>query len=194
MIDLVHRKERITFTAIDVMNELGVQALSTKKIAQYENISESTVFKHFKNKNDILIAVLAYYSKYDQDIRESLKLRAISGVDGIEYIVNAYITYYENYPAITAIDQGLFEMRYNEALRPMVDKIISGRFDALTVLIAESQHKNELNSSISEELLANIILGTLNNIISRWRMKNYQFSLKDTCQNALNCILKAYES
>lgn len=194
MIDLVHRKERITFTAIDVMNELGVQALSTKKIAQYENISESTVFKHFKNKNDILIAVLNYYSKYDQDIGESLQLREINGVAGIWYVIGAYITYYENYPAITAIDQGLFEMRYNEALTVKVDEIINGRFDTLNKLISQAQAKNELNPLISGELIANIILGTLNNIISRWRMVNYQFSLKENCQNALECILKAYKS
>ncbi|MDP4091416.1 MAG: TetR/AcrR family transcriptional regulator, partial [Bacillota bacterium] len=48
----IKRKERVTLTAIDILNELGFQGLSTKEICKRQEISEGTRYEHFKNKNE----------------------------------------------------------------------------------------------------------------------------------------------
>lgn len=187
---LIHRKEKIVFTAIDVMNELGVQALSTKKIAQYQNISESTVFKHFENKNTLLLAVLDFYAQYDLDIEESIQLKALSGIESIVYFVEAFTGYYENYPAITAITQGLDEMRYIEPLSQRVTEIIKVRNNCLLNIIQQAQIRGEIEQHIAADLLVDLIMGTMNGIIRRWRLEEYGFPLKRRCLDALAYILK----
>lgn len=191
---LIHRKEKIVFTAIDVMNELGVQALSTKKIAQYQNISESTVFKHFENKNTLLLAVLDFYAQYDLDIEESIQLKGLSGIESIVYFVEAFTGYYENYPAITAITQGLDEMRYIEPLSQRVTEIIKVRNNCLLNIIQQAQIRGEIEQGIAADLLVDLIMGTMNGIIRRWRLEDYGFPLKKRCLDALAYILKIEES
>ncbi len=71
------------------MNELGVQSFSTKKV-EYEKISESNVFKHFEDKNMMLLAVLNFYAKFVLDIIESIKIKALNGVDGVNYFTDAF--------------------------------------------------------------------------------------------------------
>lgn len=189
---IVHRKERIVFTAIDVINALGVQSLSTKLIASKENISESTVFKHFSSKNDLLMAVLDYYAQYDQDIFDSIQLKNLSGVAGLRYYIEAYTAYYENYPAITAITQGLNEMRYNSDLVDRVDAITNARVRCLLELVETCCKENGQNKDVEPMLVVDIILGTLNGIIMKWRLEKFDFVLKDRCLNALEQILVGF--
>lgn len=187
---IIHRKERIIFTAIDVISELGVQSLSTKLIASKENISESTVFKHFQNKNILMLAVLDYYAQYDLDIFESIQLKRLSAVEGLRYYIEAYTAYYENYPAITAITQGLNEMRYNEELIDRVDEILNARTNCLLELVKACCRENALNHAVEPELVVDIILGTVNGIILRWRSEQFKFVLKDRCLKALEQIFR----
>lgn len=190
MIDLIHRKERIIYTAIDVMNELGVQALSTKKIAQYEKISESTIFKHFENKNNILMAVLEFYGQYDHDLFESIKIKEIRGIEGVYYLLGALITYYENYPAVTAITQGIDEMRYIEHLAEKAESIVRERLMCLTDLVKEAQSLGEIDEDIQADIAADLLMGALQATIRRWRMEKFNFSLNERGRTAIDYVIK----
>jgi len=77
-IALLRRREGIIIYTVETLNEVGLQNLSTKLIAKCEGVSEGTLFRHFKNKTEIMIAV-------------------------IDHFVSAYAEYYENYPAITSV-------------------------------------------------------------------------------------------
>lgn len=180
--DLIHRKERIIFTAIDVINELGVQSLSTKRIAQYENISESTVFKHYANKIQLLNEVLDFYAQYDKDLIETIGAKALTGLQGLRYLLDNLMIYYSNYPAITAITQGLDEMRYTEVLRSTVDLIVERRRKIMLHLIEEAKENRTITSEYQSDVLYNILIGTIQNLIREWRYSNFETSLQDQYQ------------
>ncbi|MBC7958555.1 MAG: TetR/AcrR family transcriptional regulator, partial [Vallitaleaceae bacterium] len=134
-VTLMIRKESIVLTAIDLMNEFGVQALSTKEIAKREGISEGAVFKHYPRKSDLVLAVLDYFSKYDKDIYEAIEKRGLKPKEAIAYVIDAYATYYQGYPAITAITQAYDEMRYSPVLVGKIDAILRTRLDAFRKLV-----------------------------------------------------------
>jgi len=188
---LILRKEHIVITTIDVMNEQGVQAVSTKEIAKREGVSEGAIFKYFPKKADLIIAVLNYFSQYDQDIFDSSKQNQ-SPKQGIRYIVETYATYYQNYPEITVISQAFDEMRYNPYLEQKVKNILNSRFDILKILVKEAQETNEICKDIDSDTLADVIMGSFNAICFKWRLSNYSFSLKDKCLLAIDMILKAF--
>jgi AcrR family transcriptional regulator len=188
MNNLIHRKEKIIFTAIEVINELGIQALSTKKIAQKQEIAESTIFKHFENKSALLLAVLDFYSQYDDDICSSVRLKDLKGINALEYYLDSYINYYENYPAITAITQGLDELRYIDDLSERARQIVVKRYECVKMIIKDAQEKGDISNKYDSQILTDIFMGTINGIIRRWRLENYQFDLAMRCREAMNLV------
>ena len=102
---ILHRKERLIITAIEVIDELGIQGLSTREIARRQDVSEATLFRHYKNKNELLLGVLDHFSKFDNEILQSAKLKNLSAEEAIVYFITSTVEYYENYPAITSIMQ-----------------------------------------------------------------------------------------
>jgi len=90
----LHRKERIILTTIDVINEYGIQGISTREVAKRQGITEAAVFKHFPRKVDLLNAVLDFYAQYDKDISMS-SLQQKDYLQAIFYFVTRYAEYYE---------------------------------------------------------------------------------------------------
>lgn len=186
----LHRREKIIFRAIDVMDEVGVQGLSTKKIAQKEKIAESTIFKHFKSKTDILKAVLDFYAQYDSDIEASIKLKKINGLQALKFYLKSYLVYYENYPAITVITQSLEEMGYLEDLKVTIQSINAFRRNALLKIINEMLDSKVIPNSYNAETYVDAVYGTINSLIRRWRMEAFSFDLYAKCVEAVTLILR----
>lgn len=189
---VILRKDHIIFTTIEVMNEQGVQAVSTREIAKREGVSEGAIFKHFPKKSDLILAVLDYFSQYDQEIFQSSTLRNQSPREAIRYIVEIYATYYHNYPEITVIGQSFDEISKNPDLKDCIDKIRKNRINHLITLIDEAKKEKEISENFDSETLADIIMGSFNEICLKWRLDQYNFSLKDRCIHAINMILSVF--
>lgn len=189
---ILHRKERVVLAAIDIINEEGIQGLSTKKIATRQGISEGTLFKHFRSKNEIISAVLDYFSQYDKDIYESCLLKKLKPKESLRFIIDSYATYYENYPAITAILQIYESLTYNKELAGKVYQTIHYRSQIIRQFIEAGQSNGEFDASIDSTILLDIIVGAFRNICLTWRMSNFEFSLRNQLLSMLTVVFTAF--
>ena len=190
---LIHRKHRITLTAVEIINELGIQGLSTREIAKRQGISEGTLFKHYKNKNEILLSVLDLYAKYDIDIIQSIKLKELPYLEAVEHFIRAYVEYYENYPEITAISQAYDVLACDSNLAEKIINIYSIRYLFILQAIDGAKEHGELSVEINSQHLADIIVGLFSSICLRWRFAKYSFSLKEQTMETLTSTLNAFK-
>jgi len=190
---ILPRKERLIITAIEVIDELGIQALSTREIAKRQGISEAALFRHFKSKNELLIAVLDHFSKFDNDIFQSAKLKNLSPKESIIYFIKKTVEYYENYPAITSIMQVFDVLRYDVELCDKVRKILDNQTTMIRDLVEGAKNKGEIRIDTDCAILALIIMGSFREICLKWRFSNHEFSLKEVTLSALEMILKAFQ-
>ncbi|HVI40277.1 MAG TPA: TetR/AcrR family transcriptional regulator [Anaerovoracaceae bacterium] len=190
--DLLHRKERLIIATIEIIDELGIQGLSTREIAKRQGVSEATLFRHFKSKNELLIAVLEYFSKFDTDIFQSAKLKALTPKEAITYVITSYTEYYENYPAITSIMQVFDVLRNEPELTEKVKIILSNRTNYIKQLIEEAQKAGEISPDIDSENLSDLIWGFCREISLKWRMDGQNFSLRTRTLSTLEMVLNVF--
>ena len=189
---LIHRKDSVILTTIEIIDELGIQGLSTREIAKRQGISEGTLFRHFKSKNDIILDVLDFFSKYDVDIFQTVEMKQLGAQEALTFIVDSYVTYYENYPAITAMTQ-IFDVLFRQPdFAEKIDMILSRRLNFFQQVIKSGQQSGEISPDADVESLANIIDGTCTAICLRWRMNGCNFPLRKKTLAALQMILKAF--
>lgn len=192
-ISLLHRKEAIIITAIEIIDELGLQGLTSREIAKRQSISEGTLFKHFKNKSEIILAVLDHFSQYDLDIMKTVTERGMKPIDGIRYFIDTYSVYYENYPAIASILHTYNELMSNPNFYEKVRSIINNRMECIIGLIEEGKRIGEIKDSVDTENLMFIIFGIERSICLKWKMERYKFSLRERIMSALNMTLDTFE-
>lgn len=60
---MTEKQERILNAALELFSSAGYTATSTSKVAKHAGVSEGLVFKHFKNKEGLVEAILALGEK-----------------------------------------------------------------------------------------------------------------------------------
>ncbi|MDF2539479.1 MAG: transcriptional regulator TetR family [Herbinix sp.] len=191
MEDILHRKDRLIITTIDIIDQLGIQNLSTREIARREGISEATLFRHFKSKNDLLSAVLDYFSHFDEELFQSAKLKQLKPIDSIIYMITFYSEYCENYPGMTSIMQLNDVLRWESNLTDKVKSILEYRDNLVKQLIEEAQTSGDINSDLDSGNIAHIINGAFRELCLKWRVNDRNFSLKIKTQEIIAIILNS---
>ncbi len=192
-ISLLHRKEYLVLTTIDIIEELGIQGLTTREIAKRQNVSEATIFRHYKNKNELLLAVLDYYIQFDTDIFQSIRMTNLTPMDAIRYYVMEYAEYYQNYPAITAITQIYDVLRYAPELEQKIKGIQQNRTKMLQELIDVAKVAEDIPEEYDSRMIAVMILGFIREICLNWRLEQYNFSFRERTRASLDLFLKAFQ-
>jgi AcrR family transcriptional regulator len=189
MDDILHRKDRLIITTIDIIDEVGMQGLSTREIAKRQGVSEATLFRHYKSKNELLLAVLEFYSQYDKDIFQSTQLKKLSPLESIRFYMTSYMEYYENYPAITSI------MMYSEVLNkePEIaeaqNRIFINRRAALMQFVENAQKCEDITTTVDSEVIVDLMCGYIGEVCMRWRNNKYDFPLKERVLDTIDFLM-----
>ena len=187
---LLHRRESIIHTTIDVMDEFGIQGVSTREVARREGISEGAIFKHFPKKCDLILGVLDHYAQYDEDIILSTKAKSDCIMERIQYFFNLYAEYYQNYPQMITILQSYEGLIYDHVLEERIQSIMIFRRSFIYQLLIEAIHEKQISRSNDVNNLTDIFFGTFRYKCLMWRYKKFGFSLKDEVLSAVNMIIK----
>lgn len=186
---ILHRRDSLIITAIEIIDELGILALSTREIAKRQGVSEATLFRHYKSKNELLIAVLEYFIQFDEDIFLTTQKRGLAPKEAIVHFISLLSGYYENYPAITSIMQMIDVLRYDSELGDKVKNIFNKRIELIKQLVEEAQLKGEIRQDMDSENIAIAISGFCRELCLKWRIENKKFSLKEQTVLMLNVLL-----
>ncbi len=189
---LIKRRESIIVSTIQTLNEVGLQNLSTKMIANQEGVSEGTLFRHFKTKTDIMLAVVEHFSQYDDAIIETCVKKNFSPLEAIRYFYNAYAEYYQNYPEITVVIQAYDSLMCDEELAEKVSAIIYKRADFIIKTIQAAKDQNLIGAHLDPVLLENILTGGSKEICLKWRMERYRFSIKEKTAEMVETIISGF--
>jgi AcrR family transcriptional regulator len=191
---LVKRKESIIISTIETINAVGLQNLSTKLIANREGVSEGTLFRHFRNKSEIMLAVVDHFSQYDQAIIETCLRTKLSPLETIRYFYNAYAEYYENYPEITVVVQAYDSLMCDADLKERVRSIINKRSGFIIETIIEAQKKGDIRKNLDPELVENLLTGGSKEVCLKWRMENFGFSIKKKTADMIDIMIKGIKN
>lgn len=85
------KKERILSTAARLFAERGFARTSTSLLAEEAGVAEGTIFRHFKNKDEIFLElILRAKNKIVDDVRKYLDVRgAETGMDHVIAVIKA---------------------------------------------------------------------------------------------------------
>ena len=163
---LKEARKKIIEAALDLFSQKGFYATTTRKIAQQADVSEVTLFRHFKSKTALFQEVLKEIKNlgFDADTVEGVDL---SPEDAIRFSVQAALETIEAHPTELrllnlALLDGVegFEEEFVDKNTKQAVKFISEAFKKL-------QHKGSVSSEESPELLAELLLSVVSDVATQ---------------------------
>ena len=117
-------RDKIIHAAIELFNEQGEQNVTTNHIAAHLGMSPGNLYYHFRNKEDIIQAIIGIYANdiykyFENDTASPASLQvSMSHLDYVIYVMWRYRFLYNNLPDILARDPALQEL-YAQSQTPI---------------------------------------------------------------------------
>lgn len=175
----VSRKDRIIASAIEIISESGLAALTTRNLALKENMSEALLYKYFGGIDEVLVEVVETYSKFDKGIRQTILAKSATNVEKLLDYLEAYATYYDNYYAISTLMLQYEELLHIVETREKVAWCITERLSFLEGLFQGAMDAGEITDVFSASELASDVTGIGMCHILKRRISYHKKSFKE---------------
>lgn len=179
------RKDGILIDAIKLMDEKGLHGLTTRELAIMQGITEPAIYRQFKNKNDIIRALLEDFGKYDEAISATVIQATGDPTEALFSFGKLYSEYYENYPEIASIMLSIEYIKTDKNLFALFKSILDGRKRTLEVLL----EKVDFGTEITRNDLAELINGVLVSQTMFWKMEGCTYSLSERIEKNMKFLM-----
>ncbi|TNE77970.1 MAG: TetR/AcrR family transcriptional regulator [Bacteroidetes bacterium] len=172
------RQIEIINAATELINQGGIQQLTTKALAEKMEFSEPALYRHFKNKTDILSSVLNYFGIGLKTKMAELIQSEEKGIEKLKQIIDFQFEHFSNHPAIVMVIFAETSFQYEEKLSNAVQNILKNKKQRVVSIIEQGQKDGSIRSDVDVHQLASIFMGSMRFTILQWRLNNYNFDLK----------------
>jgi len=176
--ELSPRCAQIVAAALELLSAGGIAALTIKNLAAAVGVSEPALYRHFENKQGILLAILDRFEAHMAELFEE----AFSQVSGVlDRIQAVYMRVFRSFAAQPALASVVFAeeiFRYDKRLAERVAHIMDTVEDRMLSLIRSRGGRAECRHDVPAKDLARVVMGSLRFLVTRWRLSGYAFDLE----------------
>lgn len=170
------------------MADGGIQQLTMNNIAQQIGISEPAIYRHFKNKKEILLTILAQFKRRSEFQAKQARFFESSGIILIETIFLEYISQFTKSPPLAAVVFAEEAFRGEEEVLDEMLSVMTLAHTTIADVVGRAQMKGEIRHDVSHEHLAFMILGSLRMLVKQWSMSGYAFDLQQESARMWNSL------
>jgi AcrR family transcriptional regulator len=190
MPQITDRQLEIIEASGKLLTERGVSGLTIKNIAKEMEFSESAVYRHFKSKEDIIIAMLNYLAEsMNVRLAKICKSEKAAEMRLIE-VFQSQLDFFEGNPnfVVAVFSDGLFDE--SEKINEAIQKIMAVNMRNVVPVIAEGQNSGEFINSMNPKELMHIVMGSFRLQMYKWRMANMSFDIQIEGKKVISNLIK----
>ena len=172
------RREQVVQAALRIVGKKGVAGLTTSAIARAVGISEANLYRHFKNKEEILFET---GKGIGAAIRKNLEVILVSPVRPVLKLKRAFLLHLEFIEKNEGIPRlGFSEEMHinNKRLKKVFLKNIELYAAGLEELFREGQRLGSIRWDVDRRALAAMLIGMVQVLVMRWSLSGFSFPLR----------------
>ncbi len=185
----ITRKESITQTAMEIINEIGIEGFSIRELAKRQGITEAAIYRHYESKQDILLSIINIFRSFVTDVIQQAEGANLTPRERIRFFIKSHTTLFEQNPSIASIVLSEEIFRNDSIVTKQIREIFYMRTSYLVRVIEKGQIQGELSRFFTAQELTDVILGLLRRLTTRWRMSGYDFPLEECVLEILEKVL-----
>jgi TetR/AcrR family fatty acid metabolism transcriptional regulator len=176
---LSKRQLEIIDVSMKLIATKGIQNLTIKNVAGEIGISEPAIYRHFENKKDILLNIVASFEEESLATLSAFKEKHRDPLEKLEaFIMSRY--------EVCAADHNLAKVMFSEEnfqndpeLSQRMLQMMHSHRDIVATIVLDAQKIGHIRSDIEVDCLFRIIFGPVRLLVKQWCLNGFAFSLLD---------------
>jgi AcrR family transcriptional regulator len=174
---MTERQEQIILTAIALIAREGYKNLTIKKLASELNLSEAALYRHFVNKEDLLLSIMHYFEDISRNVLQEIQKTKLNSLEKVHFFI---MNRYELFTSNPDLAQVMFSdelFYYDLVFFKQFQKISMNHREVLLNFIEEAQKEGFIQSGINSTQLFTILIGSMRFLITQWNLSGRKFDL-----------------
>lgn len=181
------RQNEIIQKALQLIDSNGIQGLTIKNLSKEIGISEPAIYRHFENKEDIIMNILHMFRQHSEQIMIQVsKKETVS--EQMDVLFEQYMHSFQNNPALVAVIFSEELFRNEGAQRELTSAIIAKNMTQVTRMLEKGVQQGTIRNDIPCEHLAYMMLGSLRLFVKNWQLSGFQFPLIEKGRELISSI------
>lgn len=180
------RQKEIIDTAIRLIEQGGLETLTTKRLAAEIGVSEAALYRHFTGKHAILLGILETFEAETRRVLDKMQGRSGSSpLDTIRAILLERARSFETTPALVVLlfSEEIFQS--DPGLSDKIGLILKLNRKAFANLIEKARESGEIRPDLSSDAVFTLIVGAFRFLVLSWKTSRFSFNLTESLEK--NC-------
>jgi len=172
------KQMEIINVALDIILKEGIQKLTLKNITERMGLTESSIYRHFKSKVDILVAIVKSVEDSFNSIFEKVTESTDNAMGKLRFIVFEWIDKYYKNQSFIPLSLSEEILKGEVSLNTNANNISKKSQRIISDLVIEAQRDEMIRRDVDPLYVALIITGSISTMINEWNKAEFKFDLK----------------
>jgi AcrR family transcriptional regulator len=176
MKEISNRQQQIVEAALAIITDRGLEALTIKNIAARVGFSDAAVYRHFRNKAQILSTIIDIFARDSARLLQEIHGCACPELEKIRlfFLDRCRVFSADRVLATVMFAENLFQN--DPLLAAKVQQVLHGHRRLLLETLCGGQRKKTIRSLPAGHLFT-MVMGSLRLLVLQWRIGGYGFDL-----------------
>ena len=185
---MTQRQSEILQESLQLIADKGIQGFTIKNLANGIGVTEPAIYRHFENKQKILIGILSLFKENKESFIKNVQADEVNPLDKLKSLFAIRFKYFAKNRAIASVIFSEELFRNDPLLSAKVFEIMKENQKIILQIIKAGQKASVIKLNVSSEQLAFIITGAIRLIVTKWRLSDYSFNLEKEGKNLWKTI------
>lgn len=186
------RRHDIILAAMDMLRTESVSRLTTRELAKAVGIAQPTLFLHFGNKTQVLLALVDHVQEQLQQGLRSQNLQQYPPLERLRMVIHFHLKFIQRQPGIPRLLFSEEIQTGDPALRERIHGLIGFFLEFLGAQIREGQQRGELRADLDPQQSACLLIASVQGLAFRWILSEFRFVLEEQAELMISTFLDGW--
>ena len=159
------RREEILRAALFIVEQQGLDNLNTNAIAAVIQLVPSAIYRHFKNKEEIIAALIDFIGERLQQNLQQATTQEGTALERLKSLFELHVKLLQEEPAIPRILYSLISSERNQELKKKMLAEIDAYVYETKKLLLQGKKAGEINPAVDVTAAAMMFLGMIQPLV-----------------------------
>ena len=191
--DISSRQQEIIEASGKILITKGIKALTTKNLALEMGFSESAIYRHFANKEDIIASLFDYILENFKDRLSPILALDLGANKKLTNIFDSQCAFFSQNPhfAMAVLADDIYYE--GDKVKTALLQIMQYKSGIIKIILEAGIEEGSVRNDIAITELQHTIVGSFRLLLHKWRLSDFNFDLPNagkTMMNTLNLLLQ----
>ena len=192
----ITKREKILQATLELIQEQGLNELTTAKIARRSATAETIIYRHFSGKQEILVELLQRVGSDFQKTAEAIFVEDISPAEKLSKMSASHLSFIKQTKGMSRIlfSEQIHLAAPTDPLKIAARTIATDYRNCVKQIICDGKATGEFDADLDVETASRSFMGLHYLLMHEWSLDSFSWNLQELNTSIADYYIKAWKA